>query len=75
MQEEETPPGSFSPVSPPEHVSGQNLPLQNVSLWQVDYFRLIIFKKQKTEAEPLTLSLTTLKYLGRIFVLGRELPL
>ena len=26
----------------------QNLPLQNMSFWHKDYFRLIIFKKQQT---------------------------
>ena len=27
----------------------QNLPPQNVPLWHEDYFKLIIFKKQKTQ--------------------------
>ena len=31
------------------YVGEQNLPPQNVSLWHEDYFRLIIFKKQKTQ--------------------------
>lgn len=30
-------------------VGEQNLPPPNVSFWQEDYFRLIVFKKQKTQ--------------------------
>lgn len=31
----------------------QSLPPQNMSLWDVGYFKLIVFKKQKTQGETL----------------------
>ena len=55
-------------------VREQNLPPQNVSLQDEDYFRLIIFKKQKTqEVLPVTSPLTAYKNLDKGSGLGREL--
>lgn len=40
-------------------VGEENLPSQNVSLWHEDYFRLFVFKKQKTQEDfPCTSPLT-----------------
>ena len=46
------------------YVGEQTPPPQNVSLWQEDYFRLIMFKKQKTK-----------KRLRRFFLLSPKTPL
>ena len=55
-------------------VREQNLPPQNVSLQDEDYFRLIIFKKQKTqEVLPVTSPLTAYKNLDKGPVPGKQL--
>ena len=54
----------------------ENLPSQTVSLWDEDYFRLIIFKRQMTQEDFLfTSPLNVYKNLDREVPPGTELLL
>lgn len=43
------------------------------AFWDIDDFQLVIFRRQKTQKEPLTFLLTVTRNLGRGPAPGREL--
>lgn len=48
------------------------MPRQNTLFGDIDYFKLVIFKKQKTQEKPLTFALIAQKSLGRGTASGKE---